>query len=310
MNKINIKFFALLLLIFISFLSGCNNLVGGTAGSSLSNKKKVISNATNLKQSNPKIVRDVQVSFFLADSQIVLNQPVLLKFVIQNGLEQSIKLDLGQNFKEGFLFTVISPDGRRSQLAQLRRDGLSLKGNLSLKPQETYTQKIILNEWTEFTTSGNYVIEGRLANPIKTENGETVVIDSGFSIGLEIKPENVEHLKEVSDDLFNRLIESKTYAEAAEAALILGYVKDSVAVPYLYKALISNKIVEPIVITGLERVGNKDSVQVLINVINEKPESELAALAKSALERIQNQSSDLEVKEMIKQVLKVKQKPR
>lgn len=309
MNKINIKFFVLLVA-FITFLSGCNNLVGEAVDSSSSEKKEIISNINNSKQNGPKMVNNVQISFSLVDSQIVLRQPVILKFVIQNGLEKPINLDLGENFKEGFLFTIVFPDGRRVQLPRLTSEGIARIGKLLLKPQQIYSQEILINEWTEFSTTGNYVVEGQLANPVKTENGETVIIDSSFNIGLEIKPENTEHLKKVCDALLKRIIESKTYAEAAEAAFILSYVKDSIAVPYLHKALALNKTVEPIVITGLERIGDKDSVQVLIDVISEKPESEVAALAKSALERIENKSLDLEVKRIIKQVLKVKQKPR
>lgn len=300
MNKINIKFHVLLF-ILITFLSGCPNLVEVAVDSSSSAKKETI--RTSSKQNSPKLANDVQIFFSLVDSQIVLNQPVLLKFVLLNGLGQTVRLDLGQNFKENFLFTLVFPDGKRSHLRQLTRDGFSIKGIVTVEPQKVYSQELLLNEWGEFNMVGDYVLEGRLKTPIETTDGKPVEIASDFSIGFTLESENAEHLKKVSETLYKRLTDSKTYAEAAETALALSYVKNSVAVQYLQKALTSNKMVESVIINSLRERGGKESVEVLIGAMNEKPNSEMEVQARSALSWIAAHTSDATVKARIIQAL-------
>ncbi len=233
----------------------------------MSPQKQEAKDTSDSEQSNLKVSNDIQVSFSLVDSQIGENQPVFLNFTIQNGLAETINLDLGQNSKEAFLFTIVFPDGKTTQLPQLRSQGIFRKGDLSVKPHQTYTQKLLLNQWIEFTSPGKYILEGKLASPVK--NGEEVIaIDSSFSLVLDVKPRNPRHLEEISAMLAQRIMDSTNYEENSEAALAFSYVNDPVAVPFLQKVLTSNKMVEPIVIKGLERIGGKESVQVLINTIN------------------------------------------
>lgn len=150
MNKIVVKLFAIALFIVASS-SACNNFLGDAANSALQAKRKIGDNMTTSEQGNPETAKDVRVSFSLIDSHLVLNQPILIKFAVQNGLGQTIKLDLGQNFKESFLFTVVYPDGKRIQLPQLkRREGISLKGDTTIESQKVYSQELLINEWVEF----------------------------------------------------------------------------------------------------------------------------------------------------------------
>jgi len=310
MNKTNIKLFATLL-ISLAFLGGCKSDVEQAVSSPITQKPAVkdMSNSkqsglevSNSEQSKMEISKDVKVSFIFENSQVVLGEPVFLIFTVQNNLTQNIKLDLGRDRKEGFLFIVVFPDGRKVQLPQLSRGGIAIKGDLSIKPQQTYTQKVLLNQWIEFSSPGKYSLEAQLANPIKVEDGKTISTESGFNATLDVNPRDPEQLKKVSELLIQRIIESTSYEEAADAALALSYINDPVAIPYLQRALTSNQMVEPIIIKGLERIKDKSSVQVLINIINEKPNSETAALAKTALKKIESQSSDPKVKQMIKAV--------
>jgi hypothetical protein len=306
MNKTITKFSASLL-IYIIFLSGCGNITGDTQDFSSLGKQEIKSNLTDSKQNNNEMSDGVQISFSLVDSQVVLHQPVLVNFIIQNNLSEAVKLKLGQNYKQGFLFSVVTPNGKRVQLPQLTREGTSVIGDVLIEPQQTYTQKILMNEWIDFSSVGKWKIEGRIANPIKTGDEKIIKADSSFSVTLDVQGENTEHLRKVSDSLVQRINQSTGYKERAEAALALSYVNDPVAVPYLEKVLTPGKMVEQIIIKGLERIGDKSSVQVLINIISEKPESEIASLAKFSLSMIENKkSSDLEVKQMINQFLRSK----
>jgi len=301
MIKINMIFLVLLLTV-TTFLSGCKTFDGNesVSFSPKAQQPKVQQFEDSMSNSKSEATNEVKISYSLADTQFSLHQPIILNFAVKNGLAQSVNLDLGQDRKEGFLFVVTLPNGKRIQLPQLRKDGISRIGTLSLEPQQTYTQRLLLNEWIEFTSSGKYEIEVRLANPIRTDDGKIVASDSSFHTTLEIGERNPEHLKQISERLFQRIAESNTFEEASEAALALSYVKDPIAVPYLEKALASGKMVEPIIIAGLTRIADKNSVQALIHAVKEKPESEVAILSRSALSSIESQSADPKLKEMIK----------
>lgn len=304
-NKIHTKFFLSFFVLTIMH-SGCANIAGDKFKSSLVEEQATKNVMTNSKQSDKKNLDEVKVTFSFVDSEIVVHQPVLLNFVVQNGLGQTIKLDLGGNRKESFLFTVIFPDGRKVQLPQIRPDGFSRSGVVYIKPEESYNQSILLNEWIAFASSGRYVLEGRLANPIKSEQGEIIQVDTSFSSILKIEPKNTEHLKDISAALVQQILNSDNYTENANAALALSYVDDPTAIPYLEKLLYSNKLIEPIAISGLRRIGGENSVEVLIRFINKQPDSELARLAKTALKRIEIQSLDSKLKQKIDQFLQLK----
>lgn len=310
MDKKNIFFFAKLLVLTV-FLYGCQNSDEKAANSPRSQKQQIKNLSTQKMKvddtpnliTNDEMSQNIQVSLSLANSKVVLYEPIILNFHIQNDSNQNIKLDLGQNSKQGFIFTIVYPDGKVSQLPQLTRNGISTLGNVLVKPQQTYNQKILLNEWINFDSTGSYKIEGRLAEPIKTEDGKILVINSNFNTTVNVQPENAERLKRVSAALVQSISESDNWKENSEAALTLGYVRHPIAVPFLQKVLTSKRLVEPIAIKGLERIGNEEAVQVLIAFVKEKPESELALLSKSALQEIENQSSDPAIKQKIKQFL-------
>ncbi len=305
LNKIYIKLF-LSVFIFIVAPTGCVNIADDKIKTSLVAEQATKSIMTNPKQNDRENLNEVKVTFSFVDSEIVVHQPVLLNFVVQNGLGQTIKLDLGCNRKEELLFNIIFPNGKKVQLSRMRCDGLSRVGIISIKSGESYSQRILLNEWIDFSSPGNYVVEGQLTKPIETMDGKDLSVDSRFSLALKIKPENAEQLKKVSETLLKNILESNSYEKSAEAALALSYIKDPIAVPYLEKLLYSNKLIEPIAISGLRRIGGENSVEVLIRVINKQPDSELARLAKTALKRIKIQSLDSKLKQKIDQFLQLK----
>ncbi len=304
-NKIHTKFFLSFFVLTIMH-SGCANIVGDKFKSSLVEEQATKNVMTNSKQSDKKNLDEVKVTFSFVDSEIVVHQPVLLNFVVQNGLEQTIKLDLGCNRKEEFLFKIIFLNGKKVQLPQMRCDGLSRVGVIFIKSEESYSQNILLNEWIDFSSPGNYVVEGRLTKPIETIDGKDLTVDLSFSLALEIKPENAEQLKKVSETLLKNILESNSYEKSAEAALALSYIKDPIAVPYLQAALTSNKLVETVIINTLRDLGGQTSVEALIGAISEKPNSEMASYAKSALKWIEVQSSDSKLKQKIDQFLQLK----
>jgi hypothetical protein len=304
MNNIIIKSLVLLS-VFTVFLSGCNNILEEKGSSSLEVDQPNKDGSVTQKESNLKMANNISISFSLEKAQISLNEPIFLNFVLQNNSEQNVNLDLGQDLKEGFKFTVKFPDGSELMLPQLSHQGIARRGNITIKPDQTYTQKLLLNQWTEFNVPGKYILKGHLANP-RTAKISEFTFDSNFTVDINITPRNPKKLEDVSDALAQSILETDSHEKKSEAALALSYVKDAVAVPYLEKVLTSDKMVKPIIMKGLARIGNKESVQILIDVIKNNPNSEDALLARSALQRIENKSSDADTKRLIREILSEK----
>lgn len=245
----------------------------------------------------------VNVSYSLESDQLTLHEPVVLNFTVENGFTQPVKLDLGQDRKGGFLVTVTRPDGEEVQVPRFSREGVARLGNLSIEPGQTYSQRLLLNEWFNFSTPGRYGIEVRLADPVQTrERANVMVSASGTRTAVYILPRDEKKLERVAADLAKRVASASSYEEAAEATLALSYIKDPVAVPHLGKVISSGRMVESVAVGALAQLANEEAVQVLINASNSQ-DGETAVLAKAALGKIERRTSDLSLKEKIKQAL-------
>ena len=232
----------------------------------------------------------VAVSFSLVESEIVLHEPVILRFIVKNRLPQPIKLDLGQDRKGSFSFVITQPDGSKAQLPQFFKLGLSRIGKLTVEQNETYRQTIVLNEQFEFLVPGIYKIEAHLLKPIQTEDGMNIEAATEFNSVLKIEPRNAEKLKQVCAVLLKRLNASASYDEAAEAANELSYIKDPIAIPYLKEALMSKQMVELIAVKGLERIGSSEAIEALASAQKSQSPETVEELIKPALARIKSQS--------------------
>jgi HEAT repeat protein len=86
---------------------------------------------------------------------------------------------------------------------------------------------------------------------------------------------------------------------AQEPALLLSYVEDPIAVPYLSQLLDAHKLVEKIAVSGLERIGDEESVKILILALS-SGYGDTSDLALQALKRTLRKSSDPVVKRTIR----------
>ena len=86
---------------------------------------------------------------------------------------------------------------------------------------------------------------------------------------------------------------------AQQPALLLSYVEDPVAVPYLSQVLYTHKLVENTAISGLERIDSEESVKVLISALAYSY-GDTSSLAREALRRILRKTSSPALKEEIR----------
>jgi len=287
-----LKIFLTLCVLLLLFLTGCG-----------------IENARSSKQPESNRVQTptpavpnfsgVKVRLLRVDDTLVENQPVVFRFAIQNDTNVPLNVDLGQDFKGSFAFNLTLPDKREVSLRRYEKNGISSLGAVSIKSRREYSQRVILNEWIDFSlVPGEYVLVGSLLEPLEMD-GKIVGSVPSFTVTFHIGSKNSEVLRGISKNLLNKIVQSTSYAEAAEAALELSLIKDAVAAPFLLSALTSNKMVESVIINSLTETGGWIAVDVLMGAIPLMPSTESASHAKSALELIAFRSKDESLKRKI-----------
>jgi hypothetical protein len=241
----------------------------------------------------------VNVEMAVQPPRITLHEPVELTFDVTNNDQNSAQIDLGRDRKENFKITLTTPTGETIHLPQLRKNGLTRGPEVTIAAGEKYHQTLVLNEWYDFKQIGFYKIVVGLAKPALS-NGAAVAGQEPFDLTLNIDPRDETSLANRCGSLVADIMAFPSYEVAAERALALSYVNDPVAVPYLKRILLANKLVEPIAIQGLERIATPDAVQALGSALTLDRTS---ALARAALSRIENETADPQVKEQIRRTM-------
>lgn len=247
--------------------------------------------------------QQVVVSYSMTAQEISLNEPVSLNLVVQNNSPEPIKLDLGNDRKGDFQFNVTRPDGKAISLPPRRNGGFRRVGLVAIEPSQEYRQKLLLNEWIDFSLVGRYDIEVRLFHPGLLQQ-ETVPDDLfTFRITLTVRPRDPAHLEAVCAYLAGQVESAPSYESATESAVALSYVRDPVAVPYLQMVLHARPLVDGFAIDGLERIANEAAVRVLISALATSETPETARLARAALQRIVEKTADQGTRRFIEDAL-------
>jgi hypothetical protein len=262
----------------------------------------IFSLTTTLAKSGSKPTSDVvAIDMSVERSVLSLHEPVVLTLTITNGRRDPIQIDLGKDRKENFKIAITPPKGEKVYLPQLRKSGFGRTGNVTVSGGQSYLQKVVLNEWYSFAETGVYGIDVELGKPAIAA-GNIVGGQQSFRATLEIGPRDQEALARGCEALASGVEASGSYERSAENALALSYVNDPVAVPYLARSLMANKLVEPIAIEGLERIGTPEAVRALGPALNMST-NHSSILAKSALARIQTRTADPEVRGEVARVM-------
>lgn len=302
MNYLTIDRISMILFFGLAFLVACN-LSAEEIPNSLRYIHLGAKEEPNTEQNKIVVQNDITVSFYLVNSEVEVRGPVIIDFVVKNNTSETAKIDLGEDREAGFDFALILPEGKRILLSRRPTEGISRRGDVSIGPQQTYSQRLIVNEWFRFSIPGKYVLEAKLENPVETEGGRVIAANTSSTIEFNMKPANQESLRRTAAFLAQKVIESRSYQQAVDAATALSHVEDPVAVPYLRKGLVSYKMVAPIIIDGLVRIASKESVHTLVTLYKEQAMTEVGDLAKSALEKMEKEDLDLELKQMISKTL-------
>jgi hypothetical protein len=244
----------------------------------------------------------VMISYSFPSRNLTIHQPVILSFQVINDTSQPLNLDLGVDRTEGFSFSLTRPDGVKLKLPTLSPNGLTRAGRIVVQPAASYSQNLLLDRWYAFSTPGKYELEGYLVNPIVLDATLEHKQDPGFRETLDFTPRDELALSKAYDALASEIEAADNWGDAAEDAFALSYMRDPIAVAYLRRALFAHKLLEPTVINGLEKIGNDEAIQTLIEALRNSVPA-YTDLIRRALNRVQNQTNDPQLRQKIETAL-------
>jgi hypothetical protein len=207
----------------------------------------------------------LRVELAAEESTYAWRAPIYAVVSVQNGPSEAIEFDFGRNSKSSFAFSLTLPDGRLIDVAYPSGGGgLSMITPRSLASGETYKQRLLLNEWYDFSAPGSYTIQlktdasfqtaaGRIAQPLPIEK-----------IVVRIGPRDDAQVGRVCRDLLALALADGPGQERRDAADALSRIQDPVAIPYLKQIIEKGVSIQQYGIQGLGRIGNAEAIEILI----------------------------------------------
>ena len=230
----------------------------------------------------------VRISLAPTSIEVTLHEPVLLELTIENGRNEEVKVDLGHDRKRNLLFSIFDEAGMRRTIPRLFRGGIGRPGKISIAKNTIYRQKLLLDEWYQFPTPGQYMFEIDLLEEITTLLGVGVQTVLTELVSVTVLARDEEKLRATCQLLAETVLHQKYSETPNQAAQALLYVRDPVAVPSLSQVLKHGSItVKYLAVRGLARIANSEAIQVLRAEDKKHDRSTNADIA-NVLERIKN----------------------
>jgi len=256
---------------------------------------------------------DVRLVVSLEASQLGLHEPIYAVFSIENHLSETLDVDLGlDNLRirrmATFAFSITDPDGIFLQIPPFPTYPDGNFGNparVTIKPGSTYKLRLLLNEWYEFRSIGDYRVGVKTDAVFRTESGRSVLPSTANIIVARVGPRNENRLTRICNDLA-KLAETSDLAGQVEAIQALSYVRDPVAVPYMKLLFENGRLINfflyPIV-QALGRIGSTDAIDALIANLPTK-DADLRSMIVSELRKLESSTTDAKLKAQIQNALR------
>lgn len=227
----------------------------------------------------------VEVNFDLPQSSVTANEPVYLRFSIQNGLKEKIGIDPATGLDSPIDLEVSEPDGSTLHLSPPLHGGLQHVPALIIPPNSRKEMSTMLNVLYQFKKPGDYMLKVRLSGSLRTESG--MLLDSpAQELRLIVGPRDPQRLEEICQKLAKAAAGYSDYEKLGEAAVALSYIDDPVAVPYLGQVVAYHNFVSRLALPGLVRIGSPEALQVLKSNLN-TADAELKLQIEGAIREIE-----------------------
>jgi hypothetical protein len=241
--------------------------------------------------------QQVDVHFHFRNNVITLHEPVILMFTVHNGTAQEASFDLGIDKRQFLHFSLTLPRSTTLVSEPLYPEGFHASGKVVIPPGGDYEQLLVLNQWFRFDSVGEHFLAAQLDTTIAVGNRNKFRPNTE-RLQFEVKDRDPAHLTEICVGLTDQVKAAGNANAAREPALLLSYIEDPIAVPYLSQLLVVQKLVQDISVAGLERIGNADAVKVLVSALTSNY-GDTSNLAREALKRILQKTSDPALKRII-----------
>jgi hypothetical protein len=219
------------------------------------------------------------------DVTVSLHEPVRLDLTVFNRTARTVTADLGLNKQSNLELTIEEPSGG-VVVRRLSSDGFGGVGRISLKPGAKFVKPLLLNEWNDFTATGDYHITVALLPAERTTNDEGTGERPRTGFTVHVTPRNPARLQRVAEELAAQAIGGKTMATSMDAAKALSYMRDPQVVSSLVRVLQQGSLVEHYAVDGLARIGTPEAVAALM-AEQDNPSEEVRAAVRTALENLQ-----------------------
>ena len=235
--------------------------------------------------------QDPLVSVAFDPPRLVLHEPVLVDFRVENNLTEAIHVDLGWNRTDAFALSIQQPDGTIVQAPPPRppMGGLGLRGEMTVKDGSSFSQKLLLNKWSTFEQVGLYQVEIRMSAKIVTSRGAIVRRPTNSVVQVEIGERDDNTLDEICRRLADTAWSTPNAAEFLDAALLLSYVNDPIGVRYMRYVLAATERVDSLILEGLRRINSEEARAVLAEAA-QTGNGERAAIASDILRQLNPRS--------------------
>jgi hypothetical protein len=243
----------------------------------------------------------VSFSWQIPEPEISLHEPVILRLSVTNNSSDVANLDLGADFAQGLLVTIITPDGRTIATPPFEPNGITRMGKARIQPGADYVHEFIMDRWYDFESVGTYEIRVKLRYPLLIGN-RSVPPPGEASKAILIKARDESALYRRCAALADRASDPRAGEKGPDAAEILSYVRDPVAVPFLVRLADSPSLfllVQSKALVGLARSSSPEAIDALISVANGTGDDITRPWARRVLLGTARKTQDVKLREHI-----------
>src|SRR6267143_4450015 len=112
---------------------------------------------------------------------VSLHEPVSTLLTIRNELAQPISVDLGDDRVGNIEVNAVFPDGSKTDNRISIHQGLARIGRITLAPGQSYSQTLVLDNWTAFHVIGLYKLQIEILSPVRAPDGNSTSISPLFA---------------------------------------------------------------------------------------------------------------------------------
>jgi hypothetical protein len=184
-----------------------------------------------------------------------LHQPLEVRIAITNAGGTARECIFGQTWELSLRMQRRLPDGRvQSSAAPMWGRGaetLTSFERVTLRPGETRTQTILLNEWFDFEEDGNQTV--RIEWP---EEGSSV------EVSVALRPREPEEVRRIADELFEAVLRG----DRLVAPRKLSVMTDEAAVPALARLAANPLLPHEHGVAALARIESPAAIEALVSI--------------------------------------------